>query len=329
MIIKTFQIGKLKEIKSNFYLFYGENEGFKNQVISQITAKSETKILRYEENEILKNADNFYSEINNKSFFENDKTIIISRSSDKILKIIEDIVDKNLESIKVIINSKTLDKKSKLRSVFEKHKKLICIPFYEDDNLTLSKIANNFFKNKNIPISQENINLIVERCRGDRNNLTNELSKIDNFSSRSKKISYDDILKLTNLAENFTYSELSDHCLNKNLKKIINILNENNYAQEDCIAIIRTLLLKVKRLVKLKEENIQENNIDNIISNYKPPIFWKEKEIVKSQMKIWTLDKARQLMFLLNDIEFLLKTKNESAVNILYDFILTQAKPSS
>ena len=326
MIIKSFQISKLKEIETNFYLFYGENEGFKNQIINQLIFKTKKEVLRYEESEILSNPESFFSEVNNKSFFQDDKIIIISRSSEKILKILEEILNKNIENIKIIINSKNLEKKSKLRNLFEKGKKLVCIPFYEDDSSTLSKLAGHFFRERGIMISQENINIIVERCRGDRENLNNELSKIESFSINKKKISYNDILKLTNLADNYSYSELSDHCLNKNLNKTIKILNENNYNSEDCIAIIRTMLAKVKRLVKLKEENIQESNVDTIITKHKPPIFWKDKEIVKSQMKIWSLDRARQLMYILNEVELLIKKENENAVNILYDFILSNSK---
>ena len=329
MIIKTFQISKLREIETNFYLFYGENEGFKNQIINQITLKTKKEVLRYEESDILSSPESFFSEVNNKSFFQNDKIIIISRASEKILKILEEILNKNIENIKIIINSKNLEKKSKLRNLFENDKNLVCVPFYEDDSSTLSKLAGNFFRERNIMISQENINIIVERCRGDRENLNNELLKIESFSKNKKKISHDEILKLTNLADNYSYSELSDHCLNKNLNKTIKILNENNYSTEDCIAIIRTLLTKVKRLVKLKEENIQEKNVDTLITKYKPPIFWKDKEMVKSQMKVWSLDKARQLMYILNEVELLIKMENENAINILYDFILTNSKSNN
>ena len=172
-----------------------------------------------------------------------------------------------------------------MRSKFEKSKNLVCIPFYADDTSALATLANNFFKKHKIPISQENINIIAERCRGDRKNLYNELLKIESLIKIKNKVTVEEIIKLTNLADNYSYSELSDHCLNKNLKKTTNILNENNYTYEDCIAIIRIMLFKVKRLVVLKENQKKNPNIDNVISDYKPPIFWKDKELVKSQMK--------------------------------------------
>ena len=277
MIIKTFQINNTAAEKNNFFLLYGENEGFKNQVTQQLSSYCGPNILRYEESEILKKSENFFAELNNASFFDDKKTIIINRVTDKILNVLEDALEKSYKDIKIILISGILEKKSKLRNKFEKGKNLICIPFYSDNSATLSKIANDFFKEIKIPISQECLNLIVDRCRGDRENLNNELQKIESLTKSKRKITISEILKLTNLAENYSYGELSDQCLSKNLNRTMNILNENNYNSDDCISIVRVMLSKVKRLIKLKEKNIQEKNIDSVISNYKPPIFGKKK----------------------------------------------------
>ena len=330
MIIKTFELEKLRKNKSTFILLYGQNEGFKNQVIKDFLSDGlEKNITKYEENEVINSYDNFINQIKNKSFFDDKKIIIISRSTEKIFKTIENLLDDDYEDTKIIINAGILEKKSKLRNNFEKNKKLVCIPVYPDNDLSLSKIAGTFFKKKQIPISQEMINLLVERCRGDRENLNNELEKIESFSKNKKKILIEDIFKLSNLAENYSYSELCDQCLMKNLKKINNILNENNYDNQDCVAITRTMILKVKRLVKLKEENLYEKNIDNIITNFKPPIFWKEKEVVKTQMKNWSLESAKKLMYELNDLELLIKKNLDNSLNILQDFIISKVKVSN
>ena len=330
MIIKTFELEKLRKNKSTFILLYGQNEGFKNQVIKDFLSDGlEKNITKYEENEVINSYDNFINQIKNKSFFDDKKIIIISRSTEKIFKTIENLLDDNYEDTKIIINAGILEKKSKLRNNFEKNKNLVCIPVYPDNDLSLSKIAGTFFKKKQIPISQEMINLLVERCRGDRENLNNELDKIESFSKNKKKILIEDIFKLSNLAENYSYSELCDQCLMKNLKRTNNILNENNYDNQDCIAIIRTMLLKVKRLVKLKEENLYEKNIDNIITNFKPPIFWKDKEVVKTQMKNWSLESAKKLLYELNDLELLIKRNLDNSLNILQDFIISKAKVSN
>ena len=330
MIVKTFQLEKLKELKSPFFLLYGENNGQKNDIINNFLLNDyKNNVIKYDESEVLQNEEILLSEILNKSLFDDKKAIIISRVTDKINKIFENISERKIEDIIIVLNAGTLEKKSKLRNIFEKNKKLVCIPVYADNNLSLSKIAGTFFKKKQIPISQEMINLLVERCRGDRENLNNELDKIESFSKNKKKILIEDIFKLSNLAENYSYAELCDQCLMKNLKRTNNILNENNYDNQDCIAIIRTMLLKVKRLVKLKEENLYEKNIDNIITNFKPPIFWKDKEVVKTQMKNWSLESAKKLMYELNDLELLIKKNLDNSLNILQDFIISKAKVSN
>ena len=325
MIIKSFELDKINVKSSNFYLFYGENEGYKNEAIEKIFNINISKnIYRYEEKEILDNFESFFESIQSKSFFEKEKLIIISRVSDKIKNIIEEIIEKNIGDIKIILNSGILEKKSKLRSLFEKNKNIICVPFYADSNQTLSKIINNFFREKKIIVSQEKINLLIDRCRGNRENLRNELDKIDNFVKNKKNINIDQIMKLTNLAENYNVSELIDSYLAANFKKTINILNENNFSIEDCILITRTLLIKSKRLYKLLLEINNNKNIEEVISSFKPPIFWKDKEIVKQQIKNWSLSKAENLIYKTNELELLIKKNSYNSINILSDFIINQ-----
>ena len=214
MIIKSFEIEKIKSIKNNLILIYGTNQGYKNQVIKEFFEKLfEGEILRFDENEILNNHEEFISNLMNKSLFDDNKLIIISRTSDKILKFVNEIIERKIEKIKIIINSDNLEKKSKLRILFEKEKEFVCIPFYEDNNKSLSLIAQNFFRQKNIKVSQEIINLLIGRSRGDRGNLINELNKIENLSITKKIIDIEDVLKLTNLSENYSVFELAENYL--------------------------------------------------------------------------------------------------------------------
>jgi DNA polymerase-3 subunit delta len=326
MIIKSFELSKINLKESHFFLLYGENEGHKKEVIQARFKNFYTdNIYVYEESEILKNEEKFFNNILSKSFFDNEKLIIILRATDKINNIIKEILEKNIEEIVVILNAGALEKKSKLRVLFEKDKKTVCIPFYEDNEQTLSSIVNKYFRDNKILMSQQLINLVVQRCRGDRQNLNNELEKIKSFTLKKNKINLDDILKLTNLAENYSVSELVNNCLAKNKKKTINILNENNYSVEDCILIIRTFLLKAKRLLKLVRETSDDKNIDKVISSCKPPIFWKDKDILKKQMQLWSHDSTENLIYKINITELLIKKNSNNSINILSDFIIEQA----
>ena len=330
MILKPYQFSNLKHANLNFYLLYGQNEGQKYEIIQKILDTGYTEnIHRYEEDEILNNYDNFLNELSNKSFFEDKKIIIISRVTEKINSLINDVKDKNIKDVKIIINSKPLDKKSKLRANFEKDKELACVAFYHDDNNTLANSASKFFSEKKIPISREILNLLVERCRGDRINLKNEISKIENFLIDKKTISADEILKLTNLAENYSFSELADACLSKNKKKTLLIINENNFTSEDCVTIIRIFLNKAKRILVLKKMEKENKSVEECLTSYRPAIFWKDKEVVRQQIKHWSLEKIQQLIFSMNDLELLIKKDNITSVNILNDFMLNQVRISN
>ena len=324
MIIKSFEINKINFDQNKLVLFYGKNEGFKNEATNNLI-KDKDEITKYEEKEVLENINNFIESILSKSLFESEKIIIIKRVTDKILKIIDEIDSKNIEDIKIILNADNLEKKSKLRSLFEKDKKYVCVPFYPDTEQTLSKLTFNFLKKKNISISQSNINLIVNKCNGDRETLLNELNKIEYFSKNGKKITAENIAKLTNLIENHGISELIDNCLAKNKKKIVNILNENNFNNEDCILITRTFLNKAKKILKLSSEFQNNKNIDLTISSAKPPIFWKDKEITKQQIYKWTPENIKQLIYKLSEIELLIKKNINNSINLITDFILNEA----
>ena len=325
MILKTFDLEKLNFNKYKIFLLYGENQGFKTEVIENIFKKKiDGANYCYEENEVLNNQENFFNNILSKSFFENKKLIIVTRVSEKSKNIIEEIIERKIKDLTLILNANILEKNSKIRIFFEKNKDTVCVPFYRDNNQTLAGMVNHFFRNSKIQISQQAINLIVDRCRGDRQNLNNELKKIESFIINKKNINIEDLVKLTNLAENFTVSELIDNCLAKNKKKTINILNENNYLLEDCILILRTLLIKSKRLLQLCLENKNIKNIDSVVSSFKPPIFWKDKEIVKQQVKNWSYNNVENLIYKINEIELLIKKNSNNSINILSNFIIEQ-----
>lgn len=330
MIIKTFELQKLRATKAKRFLFYGENEGYKNQIINEYFMKKFKKNTnRYDENEVLNNYNSFVSNLLNKSFFEENKLIIIYRCTEKIFNLAEEIITKDIQDITLIINSGPLDKKSKIRNLFEKNKDTVCIAFYADDTKTLSLLAYDFFKNKKIFVSQETINLLAERCRGSRKSLDTELTKIEDFLNNRKKITTEEILKISNLAENYSIFELVNNSLSKNLKKTINILNENNYTSEDCILILRTMLIKTKRLLKLKKEAEHSKNIDQIISSFRPLIFWKEKEIVKQQILNCSSEEIEKLICQISEIEIQIKKNSYNSLNIISDFILNKSIKSN
>ena len=323
MIVKKFELSKFNFNKYNIFLLYGKNLGLQDDIIKSYFLKEfKGEISKYEESEFLSNSENIISEILNKSLFEKEKIIFIYRPSDKISKIIEEILNRKISDTKIVLKACRLDKKSKLINLFEKNKNLVTIPFYEDDIKNLSSFVHEFLNRNNIKLSRESINLLIDRSSGDRNNLKLELEKIFDYSFSNKKIDFVNIQKLSNLAENYSINELAENYLCKNPKSVSKILNENNYSEEDCILIIRTILNKSKRLLKIIEENKKSNNIDEVISSFKPPIFWKEKESVKKQAKSWDLKELRQKIYRINEIEYLVKSNSGNSLNLVSDFII-------
>ena len=327
MIIKSFELSKIDLKKNCFFLFYGDNEGLKEETIKNLFEKHYTnKIYRYEEKEVLDNLDSFFNNILTKSFFDDEKLIIINRATDKFKEVLEELIEKKPLDIQIILNAKNLEKKSTLRKFYEKEKIIICVPFYEDNNQTLNSIISQFFRLKKIPVSQQLINILIERSRGDRKNLNNELSKIESFTLNKKNIHLQEIIELTNLADNYSASELVDNLLAKNTRRTVVILNENNYSDEDNIIIIRTLLAKLKRLIKIHELIDEKKNIEQAISAFKPTIFWKDKQLVAQQINYWGKNKLKKLIYESNEIELLIKKNSTIAKNILSDFIINNSK---
>jgi len=324
MILKPYELTKIKR-NINFFLLYGKNDGLKSQLIKELLKENKDEnVFRYEEKEILDNKEIFFENALSSSLFDNYKTLVINRCSDRIHKLILDLFKRQIKDIKIIIISELLEKKSKLRKLFEKEKKLGCIPTYPDTNEILSQIALTFCRNNKISISQKDINLIITKCSGDRINLQNELEKIKIYLKEKKKISTEELLKLINLSENHSLGELIDNCLAKNTFKTVNILNDNIFTNEDCILILRTFLNKAKKILNLSIEFEKNQNIEKTISLAKPPIFWKDKEIVKTQLMKRKPKNILNLIKNINKTELQIKKNFNNSILIIHDFVLEQ-----
>ena len=322
MIIKHYSLNEDILSQHNFFLLYGNNEGLKKEITEKITNNNQT--FKYDEKDILNDENEFIENTKTKSLFEENKIVIIKRVSDKILKTLERLLEKNYEDITFIIDTGSLEKKSKLRTFFEKGKKLICIAFYPDNEQTLTKLTYNHLNKRKISISPSNVNIIVNKCDGSREKLFNELEKLENFSKSGKKITRENISRLVNISENHSITELINSSLVNNNKKIVNILNENNFSHEDCVLIVRTLLSKAKQILALSNIYEINKNIDLTISMAKPPIFWKEKEMVKHQILKWSPGNIRELIYKVSELELLIKKNINNSINLITDFILNE-----
>ena len=326
MILKYFELNKLNFEITNFLLFHGKNEGYKIEEIKKITNKFNIKGKHYDEKQVIDNTEEFFADNLNKSFFDNDKIIIINRCTDKIIMIVEQLIDRNINDIIFILNSEVLEKKSKLRNFFEKSKeKLVSIAFYPDNFDTLLRIARQALRERKILLSNECVSILVGKCASDRKNLLNEIEKIELYLKDKKKINNEEVFKIINLSENHSLNELINSCLVKNQKKLFNILNDNIFSNEDCIVIIRTLLKKTKDLLNLVTQFQLNKNINATIDNAKPPIFWKDKTIIKDQINMWSINRLKNLIIEINDIEYQIKKNSVNSINLTTNFLLEKS----
>ena len=322
MIIKDFQLNEKNIQNYKHFLFYGPNDGLKDEIINKnFKLKNKNFFSKIEETEILKNETQFFENISSKSFFEDKKIILITNVSNKIYSIIKNILEKEITDIILILNASTLDKKSKIRNLFETDKKLVCTAFYEDQLITLENLVKQFFISNKIKVSQEIINLIINKASGNRKILQNELEKIEPFLINKSDIKLNDLKILLNSSEELNVADLVNYCLLKNERKTLFYLNENNFYTEDMIIIIRTFLSKVKKLLTIRNNENENENVENLIANFKPPIFWKEKPIIKEQLSKWSNISLFSLLEKINKTEHLIKTHQNNSKNILLNFI--------
>ena len=336
MIIKSYEVQKNKSnfSKYNFFLLYGENLGLKKDIRKFIKAGIEqegnnTEIIFLYEDEVLDNEENFYNFIYAGSLFSNKKIITIHEATDKIIKKISDIYDKYPENVFLIIFSEILEKRSKLRNFFETNKKTICIPCYLDSEKDLEVIAQLELKKNNIMLSQEAINLLIEKSNSDRNNLRNEIGKIHSYSLNKKKLELTDIISLINFSGDYKSDIFINECLCGNIKQYKKIITELYVNTINQILLLRILSNKIQRLIKIKAKGNKSNNVDNLIDAIKPTVFWKEKPLLKKQLSIWSLNNLKKMIDEINNIELLCKKNPQISKVIFFNFFTNICKKAN
>jgi len=336
MIVKSYEIqNKTKDLLNfNLFLIYGENLGLRKDVI-QIIKKSVNlnennyEFISFYEDDILNNKENFYSSIYSGSLFGAKKIILINNGTDKIIELIKDVGEKKVENTYILISSEILEKKSKIRNYFEISKQALCVPCYSDDEKSLTIIAASELKKNNISLSREIINFLVSKSNFDRNNLRNEISKIVSFSSNQKKVELNQIKEIVNFSGEYKSDNFVNECLCGNISQYKKGLSELYIGAVNQFFLLRILSNKIQKLVYMKEIEKNYDNVDNLLNLTKPPIFWKEKPIIKKQLSIWNLDELKKIIYKINDIEFLCKKNPKSSKIIFFNFLNQICKKAS
>ena len=321
MIYKSFLLEQnINNLKDNITLFYGENAGLKKDLQKKIKSNlpNSEKII-YFQDEILKKPDSFFNEIVNASLFEKEKIYFIYQTNDKILDLVKLLETKDINK-KIFLFAELLDKKSKLRSYFEKTKSLGIVACYNDNETILKKII--FTKlAKYEGLSTENINAIIENSNLDRIKLNNELDKIQTYF-KDKKINRSQLLSLLNLNENDNFDSLRDAALSG--KNIITnkLLNFTLIEDDKTIFYLNNINQRLNKLNEILL--INRKSIEQSVNEIKPPIFWKDKPTIVEQTKKWNLEKIQLVLKKTFDFEIKLKTNSTLDKNVILKKLIVE-----
>jgi DNA polymerase III subunit delta len=317
MIFKSYILEQnLKTIDEyQIILFYGENQGLKEEFKKNIKINNKSnEILNLLQDEIIKNENLLINEITNKSLFNNKKIIFIDQVNEKILNILEKIIE-DISDEKIIVFAGNLDKKSKLRSYFEKSKLSGVVPCYQDNEITIRKIITNKLSGYQ-GLSTQVINFIIQNTGLDRSKVNNEIKKIESCFLE-KKIDLEKIDLLLNIKTNEDFNKLKDEALNGNKIKTNKLLADTVFESENNIYYLSLINQRINKLYDIEKMKQNNSNVETLVSNLKPPVFWKDKPILIEQINKWNKDKIQIALKKTYSVELQIKTSSSIKNDLL------------
>ena len=324
MIFKSYVLEQnLKSIDDcKIILFYGENQGLKEEFKKNIKeANKNNEKLNLLQDEIIKNENLLINEISNKSLFNNKKIIFIDQVNEKILNIIEEMAE-DVSDEKIVIFAGNLDKKSKLRSYFEKSKLCGVVACYQDNEITIKKIITNKLSDYQ-GLSTQVINFIIQNTGLDRSKVNNEIEKIKNCFLE-KKINLEKIDLLLNIKTNDDFNKLKDEALKGNKIKTNKLLADTVFEPENNIYYLNSINQRINKLYEIEKMKQNNSNTETLVSSLKPPIFWKDKPVLIEQTNKWNENKIKKALEKTYTLELQIKTgsgiKNDLLIkNLMVD----------
>ena len=315
MIVKSYLIeDNIKDLNKNKTLFYGENNGLKQDIKIKIKSNNQTaEIINFTQEELLKNKEIFNNEVLNNSLFSKDKIIFINNCTDKILTTIENVVDE-IDNIKIFLFSEILEKKSTLRNYFEKSKNTLIVPCYNDNEVGLKKILLAKLKGYQ-GLNAQNINLIINTCNKERDKLNNELNKITSYFT-DKKLEFSQLEKLLDINTNDNLNYLKDEAFNGDKYKTNQLLSDTVIETEKNILFLGMINLRLNKLKEILELN-KTQKLEDSINLIKPPVFWKDKPTLTLQAAKWNLKKIKNCLNKTYKLEIQIKSNNNIDKNLL------------
>ena len=318
MILKSYIIEKDLNILDKYQevLMYGENEGIKDDVRNKLKAKNKnSEIINFFESEIIKNKNILYESINNRSLFSEKKIIFIQFATDKILNEVIESLEKESVDTKIVIIADNLDRKSKLRILFEKEKKLAVFACYQDNDRSLIDYINKELAGYK-GVTGELVNMMISNSGSNRKIIQNELLKIKNFFLE-KIIKKNQLLEILNIKNDIGFDEIRDNALIGRKNKINKLLSETSILNEESFFYINNLNYRVLKLIEIEKMNKMFNSYEQTLEKIKPPIFWKDKSIYLEQLKKWNLEKLNRAADKIGETEVLIRKNSHIKKDVI------------
>ncbi len=318
MIHKSYLIEEnIDLLKNKIVLFYGENIGLIDE-FKRILLEKNQNIIKFTQEEILKSKNIIFNEVQNISLFESEKFIFISNVNDKIFNIVEELQINSNENY-IYLFADILDKKSKLRKLFESNKNIDLIPCYNDNEISIRKIIIQKLKGYS-GVTPQVISTLINNSNLSRIKINNEINKIKTFFI-NKSISHDLLDQLLNLKNNSDFEKLRDNILSGKRNETNNLLSTTIIEAEKIPLYLNIINQRLKRLKDVLLL-IKKDSLTSAISKLRPPIFWKDKDNFTHQANLWNkknLDVALKKTY---DTELKIKSKTDLNKNIILKKLL-------
>jgi len=317
MIFKSYILEQNIQPANNhkIFLFYGENQGLKKEFKKKLRIQNKNQeILTLFQDEIIKNKNILINEVNNKSLFNEKKIIFINQVNDKILDIVDEVI-KNIQDERIFLFSDILEKKSKLRNYFEKSKSCGITACYQDNEITIRKIIIKKLDGYQ-GLTNQVTNLIIQNTGLDRNKVNNEIDKIISYF-KDKKIDLKKIDLLLNIRTNDDFNLLKDEALNGNKINTNRLLADTVFEVENNIYYLSSINQRINKLNEIENMKQENSNIESLVSNLKPAVFWKDKPILIEQSKKWNKEKLQTALKKTYNTEIEIKSNSSIRKDLL------------
>ncbi len=315
MILKSFEVEKNIEIllRYRIILIYGENiglkESFKGKIISLF---KDAEIVNLYNEDISKNKDIIIDEAKNISLFTKDKVIIFNQASDKVLSDIQYILD-NEKQTKIILFADILEKKSKLRSFFEKEKTIALIPCYNDNEITLRRLVQSELKDYK-KLSSDVVTMVINYSNLDRKNIISNLEKIKIYFEK-KILSQDELETLLNTDRNELFENITDAALSGDKSRLNGLFDNFVFNKEETFMYLNAINQRLIKIKEIQDQNAIHKDLEIALNKMRPPIFWKDKPTYLKLLKKWDKKRVLEAIIYLGKIEK--EIKNNSSIDQL------------